>query len=119
MGWEGSERECQDGEYMLTCMMSHVCAHMADSCECMAKTTTILWKKKKKRADIIDEGKKNNNISAMQETHLHGSSRVGKIPWRKKWQPTPVSLPEQSRIWTEESGGLHAWVCKRVGHDNE
>ena len=75
--------------------------------------------KKKKRAERRDEVKKNNNISAMQETHLHGSSRVGKIPWRKKWQPTPVSLPEQSRIWTEESGGLHAWVCKRVGHHNE
>ena len=21
---------------------------------------------------------------------------VGKIPWRRKWQPTPVSLPEES-----------------------
>ena len=21
---------------------------------------------------------------------------VGKIPWRKKWQPTPVFLPEKS-----------------------
>jgi len=22
---------------------------------------------------------------------------VGKIPWRRKWQPTPVPLPEESR----------------------
>ena len=22
--------------------------------------------------------------------------RVGKVPWRKKWQPTPVFLPEKS-----------------------
>ena len=21
---------------------------------------------------------------------------VGKIPWRRKWQPTPVNLPEKS-----------------------
>ena len=29
-------------------------------------------------------------LPAMQET------RVGKIPWRRKWQPTPVFLPEKS-----------------------
>ena len=28
---------------------------------------------------------------------------VGKIPWRRKWQPTPVFLPEKIP-WTEESG---------------
>ena len=26
---------------------------------------------------------------------------VGKIPWRRAWQPTPVFLPEES-LWTEE-----------------
>ena len=30
------------------------------------------------------------NLSATQET------QVGKIPWRRKWQPTPVFLPEES-----------------------
>ena len=30
------------------------------------------------------------NLPAMQET------RVGKIPWRRKWQPTPVFLPGES-----------------------
>ena len=29
---------------------------------------------------------------------------VGKIPWRKKWQPTPVFLPGQS----------HGWSCKEL-----
>ena len=24
-----------------------------------------------------------------------GSVRVGKIPWRREWQPTPVFLPEE------------------------
>ena len=30
---------------------------------------------------------------------------VGKIPWRKAWQPTSVFLPGESP-WTEKSGGL-------------
>ena len=38
---------------------------------------------------------------------------VGKIPWRRKWQPTPVFLPGEI-TWTEEPGGLqrirHDWV---------
>ena len=32
---------------------------------------------------------------------------VGKIPWRRKWQPTPIFLPEESS-WTEEPGGLQS-----------
>jgi len=31
------------------------------------------------------------NLPAMQETWAH--SLVSKIPWRKKWLPTPVFLP--------------------------
>ena len=47
---------------------------------------------------------------------------VRKIPWRRKWQPTPVFLPEKIP-WTEELGGLqstgsqsieHEWVTKRT-----
>ena len=39
---------------------------------------------------------------------------VGKIPWRRKWQPTPVSLPEEShgqRSWqaTVHLGGHKNW----------
>ena len=29
---------------------------------------------------------------------------VGKIPWRRPWQPTPVFLPGEPP-WTEEPGG--------------
>ena len=31
--------------------------------------------------------------------------RLGKIPGRRKWQPTPVFLPGESP-WTKEPGGL-------------
>ena len=33
------------------------------------------------------------NLPAMQETWFHSLSR--EIPWRKKWPPTPVFLPEE------------------------
>ena len=32
-------------------------------------------------------------------------SWLGKIRWRRAWQPTPVILPGESP-WTEEPGGL-------------
>ena len=39
--------------------------------------------------------------------------RVGKIPWRRAWQPTPVFLPGESP-WTEEPGGLQPMGSQRV-----
>ena len=47
----------------------------------------------------------------------HGSDPwVGKIPWRREWQPTPVSLPGESR---GQRGlvGYRPWGLKIVGHD--
>ena len=41
---------------------------------------------------------------------------IGKTPWRKKWQPTPVFLPEEAP-WTEETGGLCSMGSQRVRHD--
>jgi len=40
------------------------------------------------------------HLPAMRETRVRspgeGRSRIGKIPWRRKWQPTPVSSPGES-----------------------
>ena len=41
---------------------------------------------------------------------------VGKIPWRKAWQPTPVFLPGESP-WTKEPGGLQSLGLWRVRQD--
>ena len=41
---------------------------------------------------------------------------LGKIPWRKAWQPTPVFLPEEPP-WTEEPSGLQSMGSQRVGHN--
>ena len=40
---------------------------------------------------------------------------IGKIPWRRAWQPTVVYLPGES-LWTEEPGWLQSMGLQRVGH---
>ena len=39
---------------------------------------------------------------------------IGKIPWRREWQPTPAFLPGES-LWTEEPGGLTFMGLQRLG----
>ena len=43
---------------------------------------------------------------------------VGKIPWRRKWQPTPVVLPRESHR-QRSLAGYSQWARERprVGHD--
>ena len=41
---------------------------------------------------------------------------VGKIPWRRKWHPTPVFLPGKSHGQRSQSG-YSSWCRKRVRHD--
>jgi len=42
---------------------------------------------------------------------------VGKIPWRRKWQPTPVFLPGKSNGQRSLVGYYGLWGHKRIGHD--
>ena len=39
---------------------------------------------------------------------------VGKIPWRREWQPAPVLLPGKSHGWRSL---VHSMGSQRVGHD--
>ena len=41
---------------------------------------------------------------------------LGRFPWGRPWQPTPVFLPGKIP-WTEEHGGLQSTGSQRVGHD--
>ena len=41
---------------------------------------------------------------------------AGKIPWRRKWQPTPVFLPGQSQ-GQRNLVSYSPWCQKRVGHN--
>ena len=42
---------------------------------------------------------------------------VGKIPWRRKWQPTPVFLPGKYH-GQRSLVGYSPWGRKRVGRDS-
>ena len=39
---------------------------------------------------------------------------VGKIPWRRKWQPTPIFLPEKSMV--REASKLQSMGSQRIRH---
>ena len=52
-----------------------------------------------------------------RKTQRHGFHPwVWKIPWRRKWQPTPVLLPGKIP-WTGEPGGLQFIESQRVGYN--
>ena len=44
------------------------------------------------------------------------SPLVGKIPWRRKWQPTPVFLPGKSH-GQRKLVDYSPWGRERSGHD--
>ena len=54
------------------------------------------------------------NLPASRSCGL--DSWVGKIPWRRKWQPTPIFLPGEFH-GQKTLAGYGPWSCKRVGHD--
>ena len=41
---------------------------------------------------------------------------IGKIAWRRKWQPTPIFLPGKSH-GQRSLAGYNPWDHKRVGHN--
>ena len=51
----------------------------------------------------------------MQEPQEMFDPWVRKIPWRRKWQPTPVFMPGKSH--RQELGRLQSMASLRVGHN--
>ena len=51
------------------------------------------------------------NLPAVRETRVQ--SWVGKIPWRREWQPTLVFLPRESH-GQRSLVGYGAWGCKEL-----
>ena len=41
---------------------------------------------------------------------------VGKMPWRRKWQPTPILFPGKSH-GQRSLTGYRPWGCRRVRHN--
>ena len=56
------------------------------------------------------------NLSAMQEMQETQVPRIGKIPWGRAWQPTPVFLPGESHGQRSLAAYI-PWGRKRFRHD--
>ena len=41
---------------------------------------------------------------------------VGRIPWRRKWQPAPVLLPGKSHEWRILVANIQSMGLQRLGH---
>ena len=52
------------------------------------------------------------HLPEMRETQFN--RWVGKIPWRRKWQPTPVLMPGKFHGW-RSLVGYSPWDCKESG----
>ena len=63
-------------------------------------------------------GSSDGKQSACNVGDLGSTHGVGKIPWRKAWQPTPVFLPGESP-WTEEPGGLQSMGSQKESDTTE
>ena len=63
-------------------------------------------------------GSSDGKQSACNVGDLGSTHGVGKIPWRKAWQPTPVFLPGESP-WTEEPGGLQSMGTQKESDTTE
>ena len=82
-------------------------------------SSTRLWTWEVRRIQLFNwgnSGSSDGKESAAQWGRPGLDPWVGKIPWRRAWQPTPVFLPGESP-WTEEPGGLQSMGSQRVGHD--
>ena len=58
---------------------------------------------------------RNGKESSCQYRRCRFDPWVGKILWRKRWQPTP-SIVTWKIPWTEEPGGLQSMGSQRVKH---
>ena len=56
-------------------------------------------------------GGSDGKASGYNAEDLGSVSGLGRLPWRRAWQPTPVFAPGESP-WTVEPGQASLWVCK-------
>ena len=61
---------------------------------------------------IAFPGGSDGEVSAYNEGRPGFNSRVGKMPWRRKWPLTPVFLPGKSSGWKRSMTGYSPWGRK-------
>ena len=71
-------------------------------------TLNYIWSKGFLGSSVVKE-----SICQCRRHWRHGFNPwVGKIPWRRKWQPTPVFWPEKSH-GQRSLAGYSPWACKK------
>ena len=103
----------QGGRWKGGSRIRSTCTPVTDSCWCMAKPIQYCKVISLQLNKFILKKKKE---SACQCRRCGFSLWVGKIPWRRKWQPTPGFLPGKSHR-QRNLAGCSPWGCKRVGCD--
>ena len=56
-------------------------------------------------------GGSDSKESCLQRRRHRFDPWIGKIPWRRKWQSTPVFLPEKSHVQRSRAG-YSPWGCR-------
>ena len=56
------------------------------------------------------------NLSTNAGDMRYGFKNEGEIPWRRKWQPTPVFLPGESH-GQRSLAGYSPWGRTEIGHE--
>ena len=77
---------------------------------------TYLWLHSKKLGFPGGASVKELACQGRRQERLGFNAWVGKIPWKRAWQLTPIFLPRESPR-TEEPGGLQSIGSQRVGHN--
>ena len=80
----------------------------------LISSTIKIWLRSPKY--IYCPGDSDGKESACNVGDLGSNPWVGKIPWRRKWQPTPVFFPGELP-WTEKPDGLQSTWSQRVRDD--
>ena len=74
-------------------------------------SSTLAWK-----IPWTEESGRLQSVGSRRVRHDWATSLFNFMHWRRKWQPTPVFLPGESRGWGEP-GGLQSMGSHKVGHD--
>ena len=84
---------------------------------CKGKLVSLMWRRwREKFCQRLWLGGKESACKYRRLRRCGFDPWIGKIPWRRKWQPTPGILARKIP-WREEPGGLQSMGSQRVGHD--
>ena len=83
----------------------------------MTKWLSLYWGRYRKKMGLPGgTSGKEPTCQCRRHKRRRFNPRIGRIPWRRAWQPTLVLLPGKSPR-TEEPGRLQSIESRRVGHD--